>query len=521
MTEVPKPRKKKSKSKSVDGQDGKKRYGDKSCDEKQEVGDSEKSVDSQMIDYSYLESLGMNREKPETQTVDYSSLGTYEGQECAVGFSNIASLLNPLEGGQGTVYPASENQTRSRSDMKPTRIQVKFGNLNIGKLSNLNIGQDTRQGNESRCPTTKPDRPPFLPGERDLKLTAEFDFHGLPAPNVNWERCTSTVQFDSDTKRLWQELQRPYGNQSSFLRHLLILEKHWRAGSLVYSEKPDPRAIKYITSVQNRVQAYEGGGCSSPKPNIPPPPPVIPLSVTSPIVRPPPVSTPSSLPSALPPPLMKIPQPWPPQDQSRKSYNTNFSMPTTQIVRPVEIQRFPIVNKTSAAVGPRPRKPNFPNMSLGRGVGIRTPGSITFQQFKRLQIQRAMLQHEKTVLKQPEYTVQSSSSNRSTPSPSPHNTFVPLISDVRSLAATSTSWNESFKHSYHQQTRHFPPILPKIPKALTVTQIVQPSSSPVLLRNTSLTIEKTTNPSSKPVAVLCPEKPSISVFREPTPNGNV
>uniref|UniRef100_A0A1B6EDV4 Uncharacterized protein n=1 Tax=Clastoptera arizonana TaxID=38151 RepID=A0A1B6EDV4_9HEMI len=505
--QIPKSKKKKSKSKSIDGQDAKKRNEDENSS-----GKSEKLTD-QMVDYSYLESLGMTQEKSETPTVDYRSLESYEEQDCPVGFSNIASLLNPLDGGQGTVFPSTENQSRSRVDVKPTRIQVKFGNLNIGKLSNLNIGQDSRQGTA--------DRPQYLPGERDLKLSSEFDFHGLSTPNVNWERCTSTIQFDSETKKLWQELQRPYGNQSSFLRHLLILEKHWRAGSLVYSEKPDPRAVKYITSVQNRVQAYEGGGCSSQKINISPPSPVIQLNVSSPVVRPTPVSTPTCI-TAPSPGLMKMQQVSAKDQLQKISNNMTFSVPTTQIVRPVDIQRLPVASKT-VAVGPRPRKSNVKTASVGRGLGSGSPGSMTFQQFKRLQIQRAMIQNEKERSAQSKNIAQASTSNRPGPCPSPASNFVPLISDVRSLATSNKTWKESFNQSFNKgfppQSR-YTPILPKIPKALTVTQIVQPSTSSVLLHSTSLTIEKATNPSTKPATVLCPEKPSISVFREPTPNGN-
>ncbi|CAH0387325.1 unnamed protein product [Bemisia tabaci] len=163
-------------------------------------------------------------------TIDYSALDDNPD----VGFNNIASLLS------GRDQPECGNQAR---------IQVKFGNLNIGKLANLNIGQDARTN--SSAP-----RPPYLPGEQDLPLKADMSFQSNNK-KTTWERCVSTIQFDKDTKQLWQELQRPYGNASSFMRHLVMLEKHWRSGSLVLVDNPDPRAAKYVNSVRNRVDSFE------------------------------------------------------------------------------------------------------------------------------------------------------------------------------------------------------------------------------------------------------------------------
>lgn len=82
-----------------------------------------------------------------------------------------------------------------------------------------------------------------------------------------WTKVTSTVQYDEPTRRLWEELQKPYGNQSSFLRHLLLLEKYFRNGDLLLSQNANPNAIVYAESVQHRLQAYD---------NIPPRP----ISVT-------------------------------------------------------------------------------------------------------------------------------------------------------------------------------------------------------------------------------------------------
>lgn len=69
-----------------------------------------------------------------------------------------------------------------------------------------------------------------------------------------FHKCSTTIQFTKDSMELFYELQRPYGNHSSFLRHLLLLEKFFRSGDLVLSRKADPQAIKYINGVQNRLR---------------------------------------------------------------------------------------------------------------------------------------------------------------------------------------------------------------------------------------------------------------------------
>lgn len=100
--------------------------------------------------------------------------------------------------------------------------------------------------------------PPFYPGEDEMALHATFQFQydDEPSGNRAWEKCTSMLQFDKDTKRLWQELQRPYGSQSSFLRHLVLMERYWREGELVLASDASTKAATYTRSVQNRLKAY-------------------------------------------------------------------------------------------------------------------------------------------------------------------------------------------------------------------------------------------------------------------------
>lgn len=98
----------------------------------------------------------------------------------------------------------------------------------------------------------------LFPGEEDLPLHAHVDFNNIKERTPEgWEKCTTTIQYDMETKNLWQELQKPYGNQSSFLRHLILLEKYFRNGDLVLSQSASHHSISYSESVQNRLKAYD------------------------------------------------------------------------------------------------------------------------------------------------------------------------------------------------------------------------------------------------------------------------
>ncbi|XP_076633584.1 enhanced adult sensory threshold isoform X3 [Colletes latitarsis] len=99
----------------------------------------------------------------------------------------------------------------------------------------------------------------LFPGEEEMNLHASIEFTNVrEITPQGWEKCATMIQYDRDTKHLWQELQRPYGNQSSFLRHLILLEKYYRSGDLILAPNASRNAINYSTSVQNRLISYEG-----------------------------------------------------------------------------------------------------------------------------------------------------------------------------------------------------------------------------------------------------------------------
>lgn len=200
---------------------------------------------------------------------------------------------------------------------------MKFGNVNIGTLSNLNIGQ----GRQEERPSYDRTEPSNLP------LNATFDFQGPSTSDGSWERVTSTLQFDKKTKQLWQDLQRPYGNQSSFLRHLVILEKYWRCGYLVLSNTADSRASKYISSVQTRNKSFEGKSeVKDIKVETPPPP-----------------GEPSQTPPPVQEPILKVPDPskrFGEEAQSSSKSMESQKVPTSQAFCPIiptgEVEVLPV-----------------------------------------------------------------------------------------------------------------------------------------------------------------------------------
>lgn len=103
----------------------------------------------------------------------------------------------------------------------------------------------------------------LFPGEEEMGLHVNLPFGSSWRTPDGWTKVTSTVQYDEPTRKLWEELQKPYGNQSSFLRHLLLLEKYFRNGDLLLTSNANLNALTYAESVQHRLQAYD---------NIPPRP---------------------------------------------------------------------------------------------------------------------------------------------------------------------------------------------------------------------------------------------------------
>lgn len=98
----------------------------------------------------------------------------------------------------------------------------------------------------------------LFPGEEEMNLHVNIPFNsGATRTPEGWARVFTTIQYDEATRNLWEELQKPYGNQSSFLKHLILLEKYYRNGDLILSQNASTTAVTYSESVQNRLKSYD------------------------------------------------------------------------------------------------------------------------------------------------------------------------------------------------------------------------------------------------------------------------
>lgn len=108
----------------------------------------------------------------------------------------------------------------------------------------------------------------LFPGEEEMNLNVNLPFNTNTSQRTadGWFKAQMTVQYDEVTKALWDRLQQPYGNPSSFLRHLILLEKYFRNGDLILSPSASSSASTYSESVRNRLQSYDNIPSNSPVP---------------------------------------------------------------------------------------------------------------------------------------------------------------------------------------------------------------------------------------------------------------
>lgn len=99
----------------------------------------------------------------------------------------------------------------------------------------------------------------LFPGEEEMNLNVSMPFNTSTAQRTadGWFKAQMAVQYDEVTKALWDRLQQPYGNSSSFLRHLILLEKYFRNGDLILSPSASTSASIYSESVRNRLKSYD------------------------------------------------------------------------------------------------------------------------------------------------------------------------------------------------------------------------------------------------------------------------
>lgn len=181
-------------------------------------------------------------ESPSDYMVDYKNLIPSIALEC------------------GSDLDTSKKETKKplilRRVSKPDTVKEAVEISKNLKLKSKNSGNDAAVQRLGSNPSISVRQ--LFPGEEELPLQGHIDFGNVKERTPEgWEKCTTTIQYDLETKNLWQELQKPYGNQSSFLRHLILLEKYFRNGDLVLSTNATHHSINYNDSVQNRLKAYD------------------------------------------------------------------------------------------------------------------------------------------------------------------------------------------------------------------------------------------------------------------------
>ncbi|BES92959.1 Hypothetical protein NTJ_05769 [Nesidiocoris tenuis] len=465
------------------------------------------------------------------------------------------------------------------------RIQVKFGNVNIGTLSNLNIGQQagssasTSTSAARTAPTTSAHASSNLNGASashsnestypDIALIANLEYQGPNTPDGSWERYNSTLQFDKKTKQLWTELQRPYGSQTSFLRHLVMLERVWRDGYLVLAPEADEAASRYITSARNRIRAFETQPpkmskiVPTPAPKVPspvPPPPNsnpapspaavvsqvatavrVPISSTTSVSRPAPNITVRKLQT---PSTVTHPFPLLPNTGEIEVTTIRAAKPTPSVQKPIVV--------TSTAQPSQPRIISTASLSTGQ-MGQQIP-HLPSQQRPRLQMinqqqlkKLTPLDRAKSLVRMaPMYQqIQQHSTQADKRAPAsdvrfPGNkalNFIPPLVRLPQMQPTHFYQpplqglhqqqqqqqqqhiiQQINQHAFFQSQQQQRMAIPKLPRNLTVMSMPARSSGPqaITLSHAGITIEKQSAPSTSRSSALPIERPSISVFREPT-----
>lgn len=154
---------------------------------------------------------------------------------------------------------ADINTLKNKWQMSESFTQVKRNLSELSKKTDKKTA-DGKYSNPVKRLETNPSISvrELFPGEEEMNLQCSIDFNNVKGVTPEgWEKCNTTIQYDVETKKLWNELQRPYGNQSSFLRHLVILEKYFRSGDLVLSQNASGNSVVYTDSVQSRLKSYD------------------------------------------------------------------------------------------------------------------------------------------------------------------------------------------------------------------------------------------------------------------------
>jgi len=142
-----------------------------------------------------------------------------------------------------------------KSDSKLPKKLFKVSQSDSGSGCKITISAHTPDNGDKKKKKEKD----FSSPSDESKIHVDHDtYNGATKDSEAIEKCAVNINFDLNTKKLWQDLHYPYGNYTSFFRHLILLEKYWRNGDLTLSNSATVKASSYLKSVQNRIKTYEG-----------------------------------------------------------------------------------------------------------------------------------------------------------------------------------------------------------------------------------------------------------------------
>ncbi|XP_045484704.1 uncharacterized protein LOC110991640 isoform X1 [Pieris rapae] len=224
----------------------------------QKVGQQQRIADKNVKRIQKLGQIVAHKEKPKKET-EIEEFETDKSEDVIKNISlNDECTIETIPNKR----PADINTLKNKWQLSESFSQVK---KNLSELSKK-IDKDPKKPSDSKYsnPVKRLETNPSIsvrelfPGEEEMNLQCNVEFNNVKGITpAGWEKCNSLIQFDVETKKLWNELQRPYGNQSSFLRHLILLEKYFRSGDLILSHNASPHAANYNNSMQKRLKAYD------------------------------------------------------------------------------------------------------------------------------------------------------------------------------------------------------------------------------------------------------------------------
>ncbi|XP_017787341.1 PREDICTED: uncharacterized protein LOC108570030 isoform X2 [Nicrophorus vespilloides] len=295
-------------------------------------------------------------DSPNDYMVDYNTLIPNIALECGGNDLQVTRKEVPKTNSSISIKRISGKSMESAMDKSKSKNKSDIAVQRLGSNPSISVRQ-------------------LFPGEEELQLNAIIEFNNVKERTPEgWEKCVSTIQYDPDIKMLWQELQKPYGNQSSFLRHLILLEKYFRNGDLLLSPTASHHSVNYTESVQNRLRAYDNIRTVNPQP-LPTSKPTKKYSLPAE----PTITSPVKIPTPPPPPPPTSDQPSQPAKQpliQLDAPSSGFLVPSTAAQSALTIA------PSTSVVATTQSRPKLPPGLISLQPGTKIPVNSSRQKIK-------------------------------------------------------------------------------------------------------------------------------------------